>query len=73
MDDALLVRRFERLGICFAIGNASSRGIPTCRAEAPGARRRAMRCDRSSPSTSSITRAVKPPLSSRPWIWAMFG
>ena len=42
--------------ICFAIGNASSSGI------AP----RAMRCDRSSPSTSSITSAVMPPLSSRP-------
>ena len=37
--------------ICFAIGNASSSGI------AP----RAIRCDRSSPSTSSITSAVMPP------------
>ena len=48
MDDALLVRRLERVAICFAIGSASSSGI------AP----RAMRCDRSSPSTSSITSAV---------------
>ena len=37
--------------ICFAMGNASSSGI------AP----RAMRCDRSSPSTSSITIARTPP------------
>ena len=36
--------------ICFAIGSASSSGI------AP----RAIRCDRSSPSTSSITSAVTP-------------
>ena len=42
--------------ICFAIGSASSSGI------AP----RAIRCDRSSPSTSSITSARTPPLSSRP-------
>ena len=49
--------------ICFAMGNASSSGI------AP----RAMRCERSSPSTSSITRAVIPPLSSRPYMAAIFG
>ena len=49
--------------ICLAIGNASSIGI------AP----RAMRCDRSSPSISSITSARTPPDSSRPWICAIFG
>ena len=32
-----------------------------------------MRCARSSPSTNSITRAVTPSLSSRPWIGAIFG
>ncbi len=42
--------------MCLAMGRASSRGI------AP----RALRCGRSSPSTSSITSAVMPPLSSRP-------
>ena len=58
MDDALLVRRFERLGDLpgdrqrFVEGNRPARD----------------RCDRSSPSTSSITRAVTPPLSSRPWM-----
>ena len=56
MDDALLVRRFERLSDLPGIGKASSTVI------AP----RAMRCDRSSPSTSSITSAETPPLSSSP-------
>jgi hypothetical protein len=42
--------------ICLAIGNASSIWI------AP----RAIRCERSSPSTSSITSAVKPGALSRP-------
>ena len=50
--------------ICFAIGSASSRGIPACLAEAPGARRRAMIADRSSPLTSSMTSAVIPACSS---------
>src|SRR6476619_1280465 len=49
--------------ICFAIGNASSIGM------AP----RVRRCARSSPSTSSITSARTPPLSSKPWMCAMFG
>ena len=53
MDDALLVRRFERLGDLLARSAAPRRA---------GSRPRAMRCDRSSPSTSSITRAVTPSL-----------
>ena len=44
--------------ICLAIGSASSSGI------AP----RAIRCDRSSPSTNSMTSARTPPDSSNPWI-----
>ena len=48
MNDPLLVRRFQRLRDLLCNVQASSRGI------AP----RAMRCDRSSPSTSSITSAV---------------
>ena len=56
MDDPLLVRGFERLRDLFAIGKASSSGI------AP----RAIRCDESSPSTSSITSAVMPPAPSSP-------
>ena len=49
--------------ICFAMGSASSTGI------AP----RAMHCERSSPSTNSITSAVIPPDFSMAWIAAMFG
>ena len=63
VNDALLVRGFEASAICFAMGSASSRGI------AP----RAIRCGRSSPSTSSITSATVPSDFSRPWICAMFG
>ena len=51
MDDALLVRRVERIGdLLRDRRRASSIGI------AP----RAIRCERSSPSTSSITSAVTP-------------
>jgi hypothetical protein len=52
MDDAGLVRRFEGSAICRASGSASSIGI------AP----RAIRSDRSSPSTNSMTIA-RPPAS----------
>ena len=49
--------------ICFAIGKASSSGMGP----------RAIRCERSSPSTSSITSAVIPSASSMPWMCAMLG
>ena len=56
VNDALLVRRFERVG-----------NLPRDRERLVDRERpRAMRCERSSPSTSSITRAVTPPLSSMP-------
>jgi hypothetical protein len=54
--------RFERLG------NLPRDGQGFADRMAP----RAMRCDTSSPSTSSITRALTPSPSSSPWI-AMFG
>ena len=56
VNDALFVRGFERLGDLLRDGQ--------CLVERD--RARAMRCDRSSPSTSSITSAVSPALSSRP-------
>jgi hypothetical protein len=57
MDDAGLVGRLERLGDL----------------SRDGQRLRAMRSDRSSPSTSSITRARTLPDSSNPWICATHG
>ena len=64
VDDPLLVRGFERLGDLLRDGQGL---IDRDRARA--------RCaaTRSSPSTSSITSAVTPPLSSRPWMCAMLG
>ena len=56
MDDAVLVRGFKGSAICLAMGSASSIGIGP----------RAMRCERSSPSTSSMTSAVSPRVFSTP-------
>ncbi len=75
MDDPLLVRRFESLGDLFRDGQrlmiGNPRGPTPTRRPAPlplGLERRlspsveecrSMSCDRSSPSTSSITSAVR--------------
>ena len=57
MDDALLVRGFERLGdLLRAIGSASPTGIGPC----------AMRSASVGPSTSSSTSACVAPESSKP-------